>query len=238
MVKPWVNDLSLIKSKSTFTMNSFAVIFDMDGVLVDTNPYHKISLKQFCEGYGYQLNEEDLVNKIYGRTNNEWIRNMFGSLPKERILELGEEKEALFRSLYKDVIEPLAGLEEFLKRLTQAEIPIAIGTSAPRSNVDFVLELTRLKKYFDIILDQSHVEHGKPNPEIYLKAADQLGFEPKHCIVFEDSLSGVESAQRAGAKVVGVTTTHNRQELAHTDFVISDFMDLIPETLYREVFVN
>jgi beta-phosphoglucomutase len=218
-------------------MNSFAVIFDMDGVLVDTNPYHKISLKQFCEGYGYQLNEEDLINKIYGRTNNEWIRNIFGSLPKERILELGEEKEALFRSLYKDVIEPLAGLEEFLKRLKQASIPIAIGTSAPRSNVDFVLESTQLKKYFNIILDQSHVEHGKPNPEIYLKVADGLAFEPKHCLVFEDSLSGVEAAQRAGAKVVGVTTTHSRQELAHTDFVISDFINLTPEILYREVFL-
>jgi beta-phosphoglucomutase len=219
-------------------MHSFAVIFDMDGVLVDTNPYHKISLKQFCTRHGYELNEEDLNNKIYGRTNNEWIRNLFGSLPKERILELGEEKEALFRSIYKDVIEPLAGLEELLKRLTQASIPIAIGTSAPRSNVDFVLESTRLKKYFNIILDQSHVEHGKPDPEIYLKVADRLGFEPKHCIVFEDSLSGVEAAQRAGAKVVGVTTTHSREELAHTDFVISDFKDLTPETLYKNIFIK
>lgn len=217
-------------------MHSFAVIFDMDGVLVDTNPYHKISLKQFCTRHGYELNEEDLNNKIYGRTNNEWIRNLFGSLPKERILELGEEKEALFRFIYKDVIEPLAGLEELLKRLTQASIPIAIGTSAPRSNVDFVLESTRLKKYFNIILDQSHVEHGKPDPEIYLKVADRLGFEPKHCIVFEDSLSGVEAAQRAGAKVVGVTTTHNRKELAHTDFVIPDFTDLTPVGLYNSVF--
>ncbi|MBL7875087.1 MAG: HAD family phosphatase [Cyclobacteriaceae bacterium] len=219
-------------------MHSFAVIFDMDGVLVDTNPYHKISLKQFCERYGYALSEEDLITKIYGRTNNEWIRTLFGSLPTERILALGEEKEALFRSIYKDVIDPLAGLEEFLKRLTQAKIPIAIGTSAPRSNVDFVLQLTRLEKYFHTILDQSHVAHGKPDPEIYLKVADRLGFEPKRCVVFEDSLSGVESAQRAGAKVVGVTTTHTRQELAHTNFVISDFTDLMPETLYQKVFMD
>ena len=89
----------------------------MDGVIVDINPYHKISLKQFCEKYGYRLNEEDLISKIYGRTNNEWIRNIFGSLPKERILELGEEKEAMFRALYKDVIKPLSGLDNFLKEL-------------------------------------------------------------------------------------------------------------------------
>ncbi len=217
-------------------MNSFAVIFDMDGVLVDTNPYHKISLKQFCEKYGYQFSDEDLINKIYGRTNNEWIRNIFGNLPKEKILELGEEKEAMFRAIYRDVIEPMKGLEDFLKLLTQQNIPIAIGTSAPRSNVDFVLEHTKLKNYFTTILDQSDVEHGKPNPEIYLKVAARLGFEPQHCIVFEDSLSGVESAQRAGAKVVGVTTTHKPEELAHTDFVIADFENLKPSDLSKKVF--
>jgi len=217
-------------------MNSFAVIFDMDGVIVDTNPYHKISLKQFCEKYGYRLNEEDLISKIYGRTNNEWIRNIFGPLPKEKILELGEEKEAMFRALYKDVIKPLSGLDSFLKELEDRSIPKAIGTSAPRSNVDFVLEQTHLRKYFTTILDQSDVEHGKPNPEIYLKVADRLGFPPQQCIVFEDSLSGVESAQRAGAKVVGITTTHSHEELAHTDLVIADFTGLEPLELYRRIF--
>lgn len=217
-------------------MNSFAVIFDMDGVIVDTNPYHKISLKQFCEKYGYRLNEEDLISKIYGRTNNEWIRNIFGPLPKEKILELGEEKEAMFRALYKDVIKPLSGLDSFLKELEDRSIPKAIGTSAPRSNVDFVLEHTHLRKYFTTILDQSDVEHGKPNPEIYLKVADRLGFPPQQCIVFEDSLSGVESARRAGAKVVGITTTHSHEELAHTDLVIADFTGLEPLELYKRIF--
>jgi beta-phosphoglucomutase family hydrolase len=219
-------------------MNSFAVIFDMDGVIVDTNPYHKISLKQFCEKYGYQLNEEDLISKIYGRTNNEWIRNIFGPLPNERILELGEEKEAMFRAIYKDVIKPLPGLDDFLKELEEKNIPKAIGTSAPRSNVDFVLEHTYLKKYFTTILDQSDVKHGKPDPEIYLKVADRLGFPPQQCIVFEDSLSGVESAQRAGAKVVGVTTTHSHEELAHTDLVIQDFAGLGSLELYNRIFVH
>lgn len=217
-------------------MNSIAVIFDMDGVIVDTNPYHKISLKQFCERYGYKLNDEELVNRIYGRTNNEWIRNLFGPLPKERILELGEEKEALFREIYKPVIKPLAGLEDFLKKLEAHTIPKAIGTSAPRSNVDFVLTGTRLTKYFPVILDQSDVEHGKPHPEIYLKAADRLKIAPQQCIVFEDSLSGVESAQRAGTKVIGVTTTHTHQELGHTNYSIADFQHLDPLKLIEQLF--
>lgn len=219
-------------------MNSFAVIFDMDGVIIDSNPFHKISLRQFCAQHGYHLSDEELLNKIYGRTNNDWIRNLFGDLPKEKILDLGEEKEALFRELYKGEIKPLAGLEDFLKLLEVQKIAKAIGTSAPRSNVDFCLTSTRLEKYFDIILDQSDVEHGKPNPEIYLKVAKRIGFDPEQCIVFEDSLSGVEAAQRAGSKVVGVTTTHSHEELANTDFVIDDFTGLTPEKLFNEVFKN
>lgn len=212
-------------------MNSFGVVFDMDGVIVDTNPYHKISLKQFCEKYGYHFTDEELIKRIYGRTNNEWIANLFGKLPKERLLELGEEKEAMFRAIYKDVIAPVAGLESFLKKITNQKIPCAIGTSAPRSNVDFVLDKTGLRKYFTVILDQAYVEHGKPNPEIYLKTAVALNLAPDQTIVFEDSLSGIEAAQRAGARVVGVTTTHTPAELKHCDLVISDFKNLELESL-------
>lgn len=217
-------------------MSSYAVIFDMDGVIIDSNPFHKISLRQFCEKYGYHLSDQELINKIYGRTNKDWIANLFGALSKEELSRYGEEKEALFREIYKNDISALRGLPEFLGSLKEKNIPIAIGTSAPRSNVDFVLASTGLEKYFSVILDESNVEQGKPNPEIYLKVAAKLGYEPSRCIVFEDSLSGVESAQRAGAKVVGVATTHSFDELNHTDFVIQDFMDLDPDFLFSTVF--
>jgi beta-phosphoglucomutase len=217
-------------------MNSFAIIFDMDGVIIDSNPYHKISLRQFCEKYGYHLSDQELINKIYGRTNKEWIANLFGVLTNEELANYGEEKEALFREIYKNDICALKGLPEFLKNLQEKNISVAIGTSAPRSNVDFVLSHTHLGEYFSVILDESNVEHGKPNPEIYLKVAARLGYEPNRCIVFEDSLSGVESARRAGAKVVGVATTHSFEELSHTDFVIQDFSDLDPATLFSAVF--
>ncbi len=219
-------------------MSSYAVIFDMDGVIIDSNPYHKISLRQFCEKYGFRLSDEELIKKIYGRTNKEWIANLFGNLSKEELSRYGEEKESLFREIFKNDIRALDGLPEFLEKLKQKNIPIAIGTSAPRSNVDFVLEHTNLGEYFSVILDEADVEHGKPNPEIYLKVASRLGYEPSRCIVFEDSLSGVESARRAGAKVVGVATTHSMEELSHTDFIIHDFKNLDPAhlftTIYRE----
>lgn len=217
-------------------MNSFAVIFDMDGVIIDSNPFHKISLRQFCEKYGYHLSDEELVNRIYGRTNKEWITNLFGQLSHDELVRYEEEKEGLFRELFKNDIKALDGLNQFLHQLKEKNIPVAIGTSAPRSNVDYVLAHTKLETYFSVILDESHVAHGKPNPEIYLKVADRLGFEPARCVVFEDSLSGVEAARRAGAKVVGVTTTHSADELSHTDLVIADFNRLTPENLFEQVF--
>lgn len=217
-------------------MIPFAVIFDMDGVIIDSNPFHKISLRQFCEKYGYQLSDQELIDKIYGRTNKEWIPNLFGTLSHQELVRYEEEKEGMFRELYKNDIKALTGLPEFLINLKNKYIPVAIGTSAPRSNVDYVLSHTGLREYFTTILDESDVEHGKPNPEIYLKVAARLGYEPSRCIVFEDSLSGVESAQRAGAKVVGVATTHSFDELSHTDFVIKDFTDLDPSSLFSTIF--
>ena len=214
-----------------------AVIFDMDGVIIDSNPYHKIALKEFCARYGYQLTEEELRNKIYGRTNKEWIPALFNRvLTQEESRKYGEEKEQIFRDLYANDIRPVKGLVAFLEKLKAAAIPMAIGTSAPRSNVDFVLQKTGIGDFFGVILDESDVSVGKPNPEIYVKTAARLKFSPHDCIVIEDSLSGVASGQASGARVVGITTTHTAQELAHTDFIIADFVDLDPIWLIKKLF--
>lgn len=212
-----------------------AFIFDMDGVLVDSNPAHKIALKQFCRQHGYELTEEQLREKIYGRTNRDWILNLLGDLPNETIKKYAEEKEALFRSLYHD-IKPLDGLHDFLKKMDTQKIPRAIATSAPRANVDFTLMHTDIGPYFETILDDSFVTKGKPDPQIYLKSAAALGIAPSNCVVFEDSLSGVTAGKHAGCKVVGVTTTHTREELHETDFTIDSFENLDPKTLLIRLF--
>ncbi len=231
------NSFSLFRYFCLFKklMNSFAFVFDMDGVIVDTNPYHKIALRQFAEKYGYQLSEEELIKKIYGRTNKEWIPNLFGrSLSPTEVNKYGEEKEKLFRDLYeKDIVE-VAGLTRFLEQALQLNIPLAIGTSAPRSNVDFVLEKTGIGKYFPVILDESHVSHGKPNPEIYVNCAAALHFLPSQCIVFEDSLSGVAAARSAGSPVVGLSTTHSLEELG-TKVVMNDFTTMDPKALIAKM---
>src|SRR5690349_18669980 len=118
-------------------MKKFGIIFDMDGVIVDSNPYHKIALKEFCSAHGYELTDEFLIKNIYGRTNREWITALFGKLPDEQLNEYAEEKEALYRKLFDQDIKPVKGLVKFLELLDEHKILRAIGTSAPKGNVDF-----------------------------------------------------------------------------------------------------
>jgi HAD superfamily hydrolase (TIGR01509 family) len=211
----------------------FAVIFDMDGVIVDSNPYHKLALREFCRKHGHQLSEEQLKSRIYGRTNRDWLTNLFGPLPESVIRRYGEEKEQLFRDLFVKAIQPLSGLKRFLLLLEERGIPKAIATSAPRANVDFTLEHTGLARFFSIVLDESHVSRGKPDPEIYLKTADALGYPSAKTFVFEDSISGVQAAKAAGAHVIGVSTTHSPHELAGTRLVIEDFTQIQIRDLER-----
>jgi len=220
----------------TRTLKSPAFIFDMDGVIVDSNPYHTIALKQFCNKYGRHLSEEELREKIYGRRNQDWLKVIFGPLEPGKLKALADEKEAIFREIYFNDIKPLGGLTDFLKKMSVLGISRAIATSAPRANVDFTLEKTGLGPYFQTILDDRFVQHGKPHPEIYLKAAEALNYKPENCVVFEDSLAGIEAGKKAGCKVVGVTTTHFREELKGTDLVINNFEDLDPEEMISTLF--
>ena len=208
----------------------------MDGVIVDSNPAHKVALKRFCRKYGKDLSEDELREKIYGRRNQDWLVKIFGPLDDGKMKAYADEKEALFRKIYDQDIKPLDGLADFLEKLDGEKLPRAIATSAPRSNVDFTLSKTGVGRFFATILDDTFVEQGKPHPDIYLKTAKALNFEPGRCVVFEDSLAGVDSARNAGCKVVGITTTHTREELKDTDLVIDNFVGLDPKELVSKLF--
>lgn len=199
----------------------------MDGVMVDTNPYHKIALRQFCEQHGYYLSDEELKNNIFGRTNKDWLTRLFGNtLTAEQLKEYENEKEALFRKIYAPHLKPVDGLFNFLQSLKDNRITLALATSAPPSNVHFILEETRTSVFFSVILDGHSVRNSKPDPEIYLKTAAALHYPPEKCVVIEDSISGVASALSAGCKVIGITTTHTRQELHRTNHNIDNFNEL------------
>lgn len=216
-------------------MQDFGIIFDMDGVIVDSNPFHKIALKQFCRQHGIELSDEQLIKQIFGRTNREWITALFKNISEEKILEYTIEKEELYRKLFDKDIAPVNGLISFLDLLDKHQVPRAIGTSAPRSNVDFTLDKTQTWRYFHTILNDTFVTHSKPHPEIYLKCAEALGLPNDRCIVIEDSLSGIQAGKAAGSKVIGITTTHAAGELSGCDMIIDDFVGLTVERVRQLV---
>jgi beta-phosphoglucomutase len=205
----------------------FAVLFDMDGVIIDSNPYHKDAWMEFCRRYKVELKEEDVPRFIYGKTNKTALADVFRKqFSAEESFRLSEEKEAIYRELHREDINLIQGLDSLLKALNQQGIPLAVCTNAPVANLDFMLDETGIRPYFRVLIDASQVSKGKPDPEIYLKAAQLLNIPPERCIVIEDSTVGVEAGLQAGMKVVSITTTHTREELSHTHLVIDDFEEL------------
>ncbi len=202
------------------------ILFDMDGVIADTNPFHKITIQQFCAQHGIEATDSFLEEKVYGRVNKEWIPELFGAITTAESEKLADEKEALFREIYASHLKAVDGLLDFLSLLQQHSISAAIATSAPLENAEFILSGLNISHFFDAVLHSAHVEQGKPHPEIYLKAAAALGEKPTDCIVIEDSISGVLAGKAAACKVIGVTTTHTREELGAIDLGIDDFVGL------------
>ncbi|MGO4883404.1 MAG: HAD family hydrolase [Bryobacteraceae bacterium] len=204
---------------------------DMDGVIVNSNPWHVRAWQQYNRGFG--IDAEALAERMYGRRNDEIVRDFFGAqLTPEEIAAHGAAKEALYRQMLgASLAEALVpGVREFLAR--HAAQPVALATNAEPSNVDFILNGGGLRGYFRVLVDGHQVTRPKPDPEIYLRAAELLRVEPRNCIVFEDSYSGVEAARAAGTRIVGVRTTH--AVLPGADLEIDDFHSPELEPWIRE----
>jgi len=212
---------------------SIGVVFDMDGVIVHSNPIHKKAIHKFCDKYERNVSEEFLENRVYGRTNKEWIPELFGDIGADEIKRLAGEKEQLFRDLFAPENNIVAGIHDFLDKLKARAIPMAVATSAPVENADYILSRLSIEDYFEVVLDSSHVNMGKPDPEVYLKASKALGKEADHCVVFEDSVSGVQAGLQAGSRVVGVKTTHTAEELSDCHLLIDNFRGLELEQIYQ-----
>lgn len=193
-----------------------AVIFDFDGVVIDSHEAHERSWFALAAELGEELSRETFVATFGQR--NESILPFLGWAEegdRERIQQLGDRKEGLYREILRaEGIEPLPGVVALLEDLAAAGIPCAIGTSTPRANVECVLEITGLGGFFHDIAASEDVTRGKPDPEVFLKAAAKLGAEPAACVVIEDAHVGIRAAKAAGMKSLAVTTTHPAESLA------------------------
>lgn len=198
----------------------------MDGVVVDNHQYHFKAWMAFSERYKFELNAQIYRDKFNGKTNADLFKMIFGDISDAEAKKYADEKEGMYKKLYAEHMRAHTGLLDFLDYLKKQRIKIALGTSAPTENVDFTLDALRLRHYFEVIVDGPQVTIGKPDPQVYKLCAMKLGLEPKDCVVFEDSLAGLESGERAGCRIVGVATSHEAYELkVKTDLIIHDFTE-------------
>jgi beta-phosphoglucomutase family hydrolase len=210
-----------------------ALIFDMDGVVVHNDRYHYEAWYKYALKLGKEVSFDE-VKSWFGNNNAAILRNLTGKdLTSSEIEIHSHEKEKLYRKLYKKDIKAVEGLQEFIEHAKRQGLKIGLATSAPPANVEFILEGTGLMDFFDAITDDTQIQHGKPDPEIFLKTADKLKVNPGDALVFEDSFHGIEAARRAGMKVVGVATTHEKKALKKSNLQINDFKGLTIEELNK-----
>lgn len=201
-----------------------AVIFDMDGVICHTNPYHSKAFRIFFEKRNVYPTEEEFAQHMYGKNNSYILSHFLGrKIEGQELLELEDEKEGLFREIYQHHVDPVPGFLEFLQKLKVNNFKTGVATSAPLLNLELIAGKLNLFEHFESILASEHVNKHKPDPEVYLKSSENLAIEPGRCVVFEDSFSGVMAAKNAGMKVVGVLTSHTKDELPECQHYIRDY---------------
>ena len=203
-----------------------ALVFDMDGVILDSNPTHREAWRLYNRRLGIET-DEAMQQRMYGRRNDEIVRDFFGAgLTSEEVVAHGAAKESLYREMMgarlRESLVP--GVTRILQECNGTSVGLA--TNAERANVDFLLDGVRigdvpLRNYFQAVVDGQQVSRAKPHPDIYLRVADLLGADPRNCVVFEDSHAGVQAARAAGARVVGLRTTH--KEFKNIDLTVDDF---------------
>lgn len=205
------------------------VIFDLDGVIVDTKEAHFVSFVQLGTEAGYSISPEQFKH-TFGRRNNDIFPILYGhALPPAEIERLSERKEAIFRDRVRGRVSALPGVNTLLPALQAAGFHLAIGTSTPRANVELILSELHFDRYFDAIVSAEEVTCGKPDPQVFLLAAARLQMPPAHCVVIEDAVAGVEAALAGGMKALAVTTNHSRDALSHATRVVDSLAEVAPE---------
>lgn len=202
------------------------VIWDMDGVLVDTGEFHFQAWSRALPEHGIPFTRESF-RATFGMNNAGILTVLLGQTPAPELLtEISDRKEQLFRQAVRGGVQPLPGVLAWLERLKAAGMRHAIASSAPPANIDALVDELGLRTYFDAIVSGFDLP-GKPDPAVFLKAARLIGVVPQRCVVVEDAVAGVGGARRAGMKCIAVTTTSPAQALKGAD-VIVERLDALP----------
>ena len=201
-----------------------AVLWDLDGVLVDSAPFHFQAWRELLASLGRELSEADF-RRTFGLRNDAILRDLLGELPAAEVERLGARKEELFRRAALGNIVPLPGALALLRLLGERGFKLALVSSTPHGNIDLVLGSLGVEAAFDVIVGEADVTQGKPDPEGFLLAARRLGVPPEECVVIEDAQAGVEAAKRGGMRCVGVCHDRPREILERADLVVEGLDD-------------
>jgi beta-phosphoglucomutase family hydrolase len=209
-------------------LRNYAVLWDMDGVLVDTGEFHFQSWKEAFDELDISFSKEDF-RKTFGMNNAGILEWVFGREPDpEEVSRISDKKESLFRELVKGKAEALPGVLNWLEQFQNWGMKQAITSSAPPENIEALLMELKIKAYFDTIVSGFDLP-GKPNPDVFLKAARIFQVESENCIVVEDAIAGVEGAKRAGMSCIAVTTTNPAGALEKADFIFDNLGEMSQE---------
>ncbi|MEM9478386.1 MAG: HAD family phosphatase [Verrucomicrobiota bacterium] len=213
---------------------TLGAIFDWDGVVIDSHDQHEESWQMLFDETGRTM-PENFFKETFGMRNQQIIPAYFEDVDEsdtETIAELGLRKEELYRELIRrDGIEPLKGVKALLDALKEAEIPCSVGSSTPRKNVDTIIEIIGLKEHFSAITTAEDVTRGKPEPDVFLKAAKKIDREASKCVVFEDAHVGIKAGLAAGMKVIAVATTHPADSLGDAHLVVETLLEVSVEKI-------
>ncbi len=206
-----------------------AFIFDMDGTMIDSMPWHARSWVEFVARHGLKLDVSDILARTTGRTGTECMRELFErELSDAECQALVHEKEEIYRAMFHDNFTEVAGFTAFAKAAEARGLKVAVGTAGDKGNIEFAMSRLKMDPLPLAIVGGDEGFTGKPTPAIFLEAARRIGVAPERCIVFEDAPFGIEAARRGGMRAVAVCSTHTAAELAgpHVIAAVRDYNEL------------
>ena len=210
-----------------------AIIWDMDGVIADTAPYHLKAWQQVFRKRGIKFTKDDF-RRNFGQRNDTIIRNALGKeISQDEIDVIANEKEESFRQRIRQNLKPLPGVIKLIKSLTERRFKMALASSAPIENIRLLTRGLGINNCFQCIICDKDVTEGKPNPQVFLLAAQKLGVEPKNCIVIEDAVAGVSAAKEARMRCLAITNTHPRISLTEADLIVDTLEEVSVDDLER-----
>jgi beta-phosphoglucomutase-like phosphatase (HAD superfamily) len=230
-----------VNTSPTTTQPARALIFDMDGTMIDSMPHHTQSWLTFCQRRGITIDVKDLLQRTTGRTGTECMGELFGKpMDPAQALPLVHEKETIYRELFAPVFKEVAGFNAFAAKARTMGLKIGVGTAGDKDNIAFAFSHLKMPQAPDIVVGGDQGFPGKPDPAIFLEAARAMQVPAAQCIVFEDAPFGIEAARRGGMRAVAICSSHSAAELAgpHVLAAVHDFNELLASQFLEKLFLE